>query len=140
MNPIVRNILAVVAGAVLGSLVNGAIITLGHSIIPPPEGADLTTMEGFKVAIALFEPKHFVMPFLAHAVGTLVGAFLAAKIAGSYKIRMALIVGLLFFIVGLINVLSVPAPLWFDILDLGAAYLPMAFLGGMLAVGRKSAE
>ena len=73
MNPILRNILACLAGIVLGNLVNGGLIHISSSIIPPPNGADTTTVEGLKATMHLFEPKHFLMPFLAHALGTLTG-------------------------------------------------------------------
>lgn len=63
MNPIIRNILAVVVGAVIGSVVNMGIILISGHIIPPPNGADVTTMEGLKVSIHLFQPKHFILPF-----------------------------------------------------------------------------
>ena len=86
MNPIVRNVLAVITGVILGSVVNMGIIMLSSSIIPPPEGADLTTEEGLKASMHLMQPKHFIMPFLAHALGTFVGAFVAAIIAISNKI------------------------------------------------------
>ena len=36
MNPIIRNVLAVIAGLVVGSIVNMGIINLGGSIISPP--------------------------------------------------------------------------------------------------------
>ena len=42
----------------------------------------------------LFEPKHFLFPFLAHALGTFAGAWLAAFIAASYKMRFALGIGI----------------------------------------------
>ena len=44
---------------------------MSSSLIPPPEGADVTTLEGLKTSMHLFQPKHFLMPFLAHALGTL---------------------------------------------------------------------
>ncbi|MEZ4979370.1 MAG: hypothetical protein R2772_08730 [Chitinophagales bacterium] len=37
MNPILRNILAVVAGIVVGSAINMGIIMISGSLIPPPE-------------------------------------------------------------------------------------------------------
>lgn len=92
MNPIVRNILAVVAGLILGGIVNMGIITISGSIIPPPEGADVTTPEGLKASIHLFEPKHFLMPFLAHAMGTFVGALVAALIAANRKMLFAIVI------------------------------------------------
>lgn len=138
MNPILKNTIAVVAGIVVGSFVNMGIIMISGSIIPPPAGADVTTMEGLKESLHLFEPRHFIFPFLAHALGTLVGAFVAAKIAATYRITFAIIIGCVFLIGGITNVLMLPSPLWFTLLDLGGAYFPMGYLGGKLAVGKKT--
>jgi len=134
MNPILRNILAVIAGLVIGSAVNMFFISLNGPIIPLPEGADVSTMEGLKESMNLFEPKHFIFPFLAHAVGTLVGAFIAAKIAATHKFKFAMAIGVLFLIGGIINVINLPAPNWFSALDLIAAYIPMGWLGAKLAI------
>ena len=128
-----KNIIAVVVGIVVGSIVNMAIISISGSIIPPPEGADVTTMEGLKNSMQLFEPKNFVFPFLAHALGTLVGAFLVAKIAASHKMKFAYAIGFFFLLGGITNVFLLPSPSWFTLLDLIGAYLPMAFIGGKLA-------
>jgi len=46
MNPILKNILAITAGILLGSAVNMGIIMISGSIIPPPNGTDVTTTEG----------------------------------------------------------------------------------------------
>lgn len=132
MNPVVKNILAVIAGVVVGSIVNMGIIMISGSIIPPPEGGDITTMEGLKSTMHLFEPKHFIFPFLAHALGTLVGAIVATKIAATRKMVMALIIGLFFLIGGTANVAMLGGPMWFTALDIIVAYMPMAYLGYML--------
>ena len=132
MNPIIRNILAVVAGIIIGSIVNMAIITVSGAIIPPPEGADLTTLEGLKASFHLMEPKHFIFPFLAHALGTLIGAYLAALIAATHKLKFALVIGVVFLIGGIMNICMLPSPIWFTILDLGCAYIPMGYIGWKL--------
>lgn len=132
MNPIVRNILAVVAGLILGGMVNMGIITISGSIIPPPEGADVTTPEGLKASIHLFEPKHFLMPFLAHALGTFVGALVAALIAANRKMLFAIVIGLFNLTGGIVAVTMIPAPMWFNVTDLVLAYIPMAVAGGKL--------
>jgi len=139
MNPILRNILAVIGGVILGSVVNMGIITISGFIIPPPEGADLTTMEGLKEALPLFQPKHFIMPFLAHALGTLVGAIFCAIIATNHKMKFALAIGAFFLIGGIANVFMLPSPTWFVIVDLLLAYIPWAWLGGKIAmsIGKK---
>ena len=136
MNPIFKNSIAVILGLIAGSMVNGGIIMAGPSLIPPPSGADVTTMEGLTAGMHLFQPKHFLMPFLAHALGTLAGAFTAAKIAASHQMKFALVIGLLFLAGGITNVFLLPSPLWFSILDLSLAYIPMAFFAGKLGMGK----
>jgi hypothetical protein len=133
MNATLKNTLAVIAGLVAGALLNGAIINLSGKIIPPPDGADVTTLEGLKASIHLFEPKHFLMPFLAHALGALAGAWIAARFAATRQITLALVVGVFFFVGGIINVAMLPAPMWFNVVDLAGAYFPFAYLGGKLA-------
>jgi hypothetical protein len=139
MKPGVKNILAVIAGALLGSAVNMGIIMVSGSIIPPPEGAEITTMEGLKASMHLFQPKHFIFPFLAHALGTFSGAFLAAKMAATNKLGIAFLIGLIFLAGGIANVFMLPSPAWFSALDILGAYLPVAFLSGKLASKKKAA-
>ena len=133
MNPLLKNIIAVIAGIFIGSAVNMAIIMISSSIIPPPHGADVTTMEGLTVSMHLFEPKHFLMPFLAHAIGTFVGAIIAYLVATNNKMKFAFMIGVAFLIGGIMNVVLLPSPLWFTIIDLGLAYIPMAYLAGKIA-------
>ena len=137
MNPIIRNILALLAGAILGGLVNGSLIMISGSIIPPPAGVDVTTEAGLKAGIHLFEPKHFLLPFLAHAIGTFVGALACVRIAVSMKMVLALMIGVLFFAGGAQMVMMLPAPMWFNVTDLVLAYIPMAFLAAQLGSGQQ---
>lgn len=124
-----RNVVGTVLGLIVGGNVNMALINISTDIIPGPAGADVKTMEGLQKSIHLFEPKHFLMPFLAHALGTLVAALLASLIAKSHRKRVALTTGVVFFVGGAMAVSMLPAPLWFNITDLALAYIPMALLG-----------
>lgn len=132
MPPILRNIIAIIAGIVFGSLVNGAIIMVSGNIIAPPAGVDLTTEEGLKAGMYLMEPKHFIFPFLAHAIGTFVGAYIAARIA-TKKIILAMVIGAVFLTGGIWMIVIVPSPVWFTIVDLAGAYLPVAYFAGRIA-------
>lgn len=129
MPDLLRNVLAVIAGIVIGGVVNMALIALSPLLIPHPAGVDVSSPEGLSSAMHLFEPRHFVMPFLAHAVGTLAGALAAYLIAASHKALIAYVIGALFLCGGLAASFMIPAPTWFIALDLLAAYLPMAWLG-----------
>jgi len=112
-------------------------VNIGPKVIPPPEGADFSTMEGLKASMHLMKPVNFLVPFVAHAAGTLVGAALAALIAASHKMRFAMLIGGLFFIGGISAILMLGGPLWFAACDLALAYFPMAWLGGALGGARK---
>jgi hypothetical protein len=138
MNTIWRNVLAVIAGVVLGSVANISLVNIGPSIVPLPEGADVSSMEKLQESMALFTPANFLFPFLGHAVGTLVGAFVAAKLAASHAKYLALGIGLFFLAGGIAAVAMLGGPLWFMVADLGLAYLPMAYLGAVLAGGKQA--
>ncbi len=134
MNETLKSIFFVLIGLIIGALVNMTIITIGPSIIPPPTDVDVTTVEGLAAGIHLMEPIHFLIPFIAHALGTFVGALIAARMCKRNKLKYALIVGFLFLLGGISMVMSVPSPLWFNITDLVLAYIPMAWLGGKIGI------
>lgn len=138
MNPIFKNTLAVIVGLFVGSIANMSIILMSSSVIPPPNGADVTTMEGLKATMHLFEPKHFIFPFLAHAIGTFAGAATTALIAANNKTRLALVIGAFFLLGGIVNVCTLPSPIWYNIMDVVFAYLPFAYLAQKLVVSEES--
>ncbi len=133
MKTIIRNILAIVLGVVIGGVVNMGLIVLGPMLIPAPPGVEVTSTESLAASIHLFEPKHFLFPFLAHALGTLVGALIAYLVAASHKFTFAIVVGVFFLFGGITNAFLIPAPTWFIIIDLVAAYVPMAVLAILIA-------
>lgn len=126
-------ICAVLLGLVAGSALNMALIAVSGHIIAPPSGVDMTTAEGIRAALPQLEPRHFLFPFLAHALGTLVGACVAAKVAKHYAFAGALFVGTCFFAGGILAATMIPAPTWFIVADLSIAYFPFAMLGYWLA-------
>ena len=133
MNPIIRNIIAVLAGIVIGSIINMTLVELGN-ILVPVEGGDVSTMEDLKRIMPTFTYKNFIFPFLAHALGTLFGAFIAAYIAATHKTKFALAIGGFFLLGGIMVNMMLPGPIWFEALDLLLAYIPMAFIGGKIAL------
>ena len=135
MNPLLRNILAVIAGAIIGGGINLALINLGPIVFPPPEGLDITTPEGLKEFMAVAQPKNFIFPFLGHALGTLVGAFIAAKFGATRRMQLGIVIGFFFLFGGIQMIRMVGGPMWFKVMDLALAYLPMGWLGGKMGSG-----
>lgn len=133
MNPIIRNILAVLAGVAVGTIVNMGFIQLGGSMMPPPEGIDPSDMDSLKANMHLLEPKHFLFPFLAHALGTLTGAYTAVRFAASHHKYFGIGIGVWFSLGGMAAIFLIGGPLWFSVVDLLFAYIPMGLLGWYLA-------
>lgn len=130
---ILRLLLAAIVAIVVGSVVNMALITVGPQLIPPPSGADVTTMGGLKASIHLFAPRHYLFPFLAHALGTFVGAFVATLLTPGRAAWPASVVGVFFLLGGIASAFMLPAAAWFIALDILFAYLPAAWLAHRLA-------
>ena len=114
---------------ILGGFVNIGIIILGGHLIAAPAGVDVTSMQSIKASLSLYEPKHFLMPFLAHALGTFVGAMVAVNIAKTHTRLFAFSIGIIFLAGGITNFFELPnSPVWFIVVDLVLAYLPTAYL------------
>ena len=130
---ILRNILAVILGWGIGSAVNMGLITAGHSVYPL-EGVDPNDMEALAAAMPDASFEHFIFPFLAHALGTLIGALVAVLIAATHKMKFAYAIGGLFLLGGIMVTFMIPAPTWFIVVDIAFAYIPMAWIGGKIGM------
>lgn len=135
MKIILRNALAVIAGLLLGSIANMALVIAAPHVIPLPAGIDVNDPKSLAAGMPLLAPKHFLFPFLAHAVGTFVGALTAHLIAATRRNTLATVIGVLFLAGGIAACFMIPAPVWFVGLDLLVAYLPMAWLGARAGRG-----
>tara|TARA_B110000914_G_C15308158_1_gene374329 strand:- start:4 stop:417 length:414 start_codon:yes stop_codon:yes gene_type:complete len=132
MNPILKNILAVIMGWLGGSIVNIVLIELGHKVFPIA-GVDFNDMDSLATLMSTLDPAYFIFPFLAHALGTIVGALIAGRIATTHKMKFSLAIGGLFLLGGIMVSFMLPGPAWFAAADILIAYIPMAWIGGKLA-------
>jgi len=126
----------ILVGALVGATLNMGVILAGSKLMPAPPGVDVNDPASINAHIHEYSVLQLLVPFLAHALGTLAGAFLAARFNRGTGLGLlaAQVVGALFLFGGISMVVMIPnAPLWFDALDLLVAYVPMALLGYALA-------
>ena len=133
-----RNILAVVVGWILGSVANMGLVQLGN-VFFPMEGIDITDIQALANQLPTLDYRYFIFPFLAHAIGTFIGALFAGLIAKSHQLLVCMLIGLLFFVGGVMVNTMLSGPKWFTIMDLVLAYFPMAWLASKLLLRRVSA-
>ena len=122
MNTFFKNILSILGGVLIGLVVNMGLIMTGNQLIPFEDGIN-------PINATMWDIRYFIFPFLAHAIGTLSGAFIAAKFSASYHMIFAICIGIFFLLGGITMVFILPAPIWFILVDLFLAYIPMCWLG-----------
>ena len=125
MKIFLKIIFSLLLGIFAGSAVNILLIMLGSYIVSIPESFNPMNAKDWTVAL-------FIFPFLAHSLGTLAGSFAAAKVSKNYHISISLMVGVWFLFGGIYMATIIPAPLWFEALDVVVCYIPMAWLGWKL--------
>lgn len=135
-----KMILMTALGVLLGGLV-GTVVMMGchfatMPMYPPPEGLDVMDPEQ-KEAVSEWMKTlpggAFVVAALCHWIGTAAGAAIAMLITGRRTLLPALLVGVLFTIAGIGNLMQIPHPEWFPFVDL-PGYLLVALLVGTYLV------
>ncbi len=133
MKPGLRIFFAILGGILAGSVINMLIISKGGELIAPPQGVNPEDINSIKTNINLYESKHYVIPFLAHSLGTLVASFAAVKLAIRREQTVSIIIGIWFLIGGITAASMIRTPLLPTMVDLIFAYFPFAWFGLKLA-------
>ena len=130
MKNIIRNILAVIVGLVVGNIAIMGLHYLGMVFYPLPEGTEMNDMEAIieYMSIAPLGSLWFVL--LAHIGGTFIAGISTALV--SKNIMPTYIIGGFFTLAGIYNLYMLPHPLWFNIEVI--LYLPAAIYGYKLIV------
>ena len=125
---VVNRILSILTGVIAGALVIGVVEMFSNSMFPMPSDIDYSDREALVEHISTLPITAFIIVLIAHAFGALVGGFIASKMAKVQKKGAATFTGLILLLAGVLNLVSIPHPLWFSIIDI-ILYTPMAILG-----------
>lgn len=128
-----RRIIAVLCGLIVATIDIFFIQYISHILYPLPEGFDFENIEAAKAFISNMPIGAFLFILLAYASGSFIGGFVSALIVKEKKIPTALIMATILFILGLMNLIMIPHPVWFAIATC-LVYHPFAFFGGVLAL------
>jgi hypothetical protein len=131
----VRCIVAVICGVIAGSALNMAVIMLSWKLFPLPEGANMSDPATMATYVQSLPLPAFLLILVAHAGGALVGGWVAALITRRAPLVLGAIVGGFFLLGGIVNVMSIPSPVWFAVVDL-VSYVPCGIAGASFAPRR----
>ncbi len=133
---ITKYVLPVVVGAMSGMI----LITLGemaiHHMYPLPPGTDLYDADSLAKAMKQMPESALLFLLVNYVISSFLAGIIATLISGRVTLRPALVVGIVLTLAGLYNVIVLPHPMWFSMLNL-LVYLPFVYLG-YLAVRKKS--
>ncbi len=129
--PAARSVIAVAAGLFVGGIATFGVEALGHILVPPPPGLDVTNADAVKAAMPTLPAAHFLPLFVAYLVGPTLGAALAARMAPSRALVHAGVVGAFFLVGALMNFRAIPHPTWFVVLA-SLAFIAAPLLGTRL--------
>src|SRR5262245_24164429 len=127
-----RSILAIIVGIIVGGIVVAIIEIPGNRLHPLPTGTDMSDWNAIRSHAGKAPLAAMVGVAIAWTVGPLVGACVAAFIAGRSFLVHGMIVGLIFLLLDLMMISSLPHPLWLTIVGI-VAPLISSYIGATLA-------
>ncbi|PCJ82266.1 MAG: hypothetical protein COA49_01860 [Bacteroidetes bacterium] len=129
-----RNIVSVIIGIAVGGLVVFLIERSGHEMFSVYSNVpDIGEKEAFSTFVGNLPIKAFLLLLLAHSLGTVIAAFIATLLSGLSRPIPAITIGVLMLSAGVINLISIPHPVWYQISEI-ILYFPAALLGYKLSI------
>ena len=134
----IRNILAVILGIIVGMIFNMAVVILNTAVLyPVPEGYDWNDSEMVADYFAGLPVTAFLIVIVAHIGQAFFGGLVAAAISRNAAMVVAMIVGVFTLIGGVLNMMMIPNPAWMWIEM--PLYLLAAYLAARIILARRSA-
>ena len=125
---ITKYVLPVVVGAMSGMI----LITLGemaiHNVYPLPPGTDLYDADSLAKAMKQMPQSALLFLLVNYVISSFLAGIIATLISGRITFRPAMVVGIVLTLAGLYNVVVLPHPLWFSIINL-LVYFPFVYFG-----------
>lgn len=127
-----RRLGSVLLGFISGSLVVFVVQSIGHAVVEMPPGFDPNDPASIAAIADQIPLAALLFVLVSYILGALAGGFVAAKITAKQPMLQAHIVGVVFLVMGVLNLFMIPHPVWFAIASL-LVFSPSAHVGGRLA-------
>ena len=128
-------LLGVVVGLVVGGALNMGLVQLNMKLHGPPDGLDWKDPVALEAFVSGLPVLGFLIVLLAHAGQAFLGSLVGTLVAGRRTWIVAGIIGVLTLLGCIVNLVTIPSPVWFVIADL-VLPLPAAWLGARLVMRR----
>jgi heme A synthase len=111
-----RNVLAVICGGILGMALNLGLIGLNMRFFPMPPGLDQNNPEDFNTYVSTLPAYAFILVLAAHLGQSFVGGWVAARLGDSRPMLLAMIIGTLTLAGAIMMTIMTPdGPAWLTV-------------------------
>ncbi len=139
MKGLFRNILAVLAAVLAGGLVIMFIQALNAKFYPAPPGLNFSDPAAVKQYASTIPVGAFLLVLLSYLAGFTLAVFLSIRFSATVPERQGVLTAMFFGAASVLNLLSLPHPMWFWIANL--AVLSVAtWAGGILGRRKEPAR
>ena len=115
---IARSVIAVVLGLALALALVIGVEVISSILHPLPPGVDPNDVEVMKEHVARYPPAGLLLAGLAWGLVTLLSTWLATRLGAGRHPAHGILVGLILLSAAIMNMLMLPYPTWFWILNL----------------------
>jgi len=140
MSPLLRNILSIIAGTLLATVVMYLLETAYGKMASLPQGVSLTDLADpvkAKAAMQLMPMWAFGGILVIYAFCAFIGGLTATLISGKKRVLPAAATGLILMVSGLIDGVQMAEPVWFMV-AMSAAFLVFSWLGFVVVRNRQT--
>lgn len=123
-----RNIVGVIIGIFVAGIIIWSIQSINLRLYPIPVGLDTTDMEAMEEFSKSLPAGAFITVLLSHLLGALGGAWVGCIVADRYFLKISMIIAAFLLVMGIINLLMLPHPVWFMVADI-PSYTIGAWIG-----------
>ena len=125
---ITKYVLPVVVGAMAGIMLISGGETMVFSVYPLLPGTDRYDAESLAKAMKVLPASAFMFLIVNYIVCSFLAGILTTLVSKGTTLRPPIVVGIVLTLAGLYNIVKLPHPLWFSILNL-FIYLPFVYFG-----------
>jgi len=138
MRSALRSLAAVLAGFITASIVMMLVESINGRVLYPglaKAAEGVKDREAMRALFAAAPVGALLVVIGGWTLGSFIGGWVAARLAGRATTGHALVLGVLLMLAGLANNLMLPPPLWFWIVSM-VVFLPAAYAGARLVPAR----
>ena len=126
-----KNIFAVIAGLIASIIIFSLFEYLSTMFYPFPKDLDVTNMTGMKDYISTLPSAALWIILGGYAIGSFVAGLIIGSISKSPLNKLPFIAGGILTIAAIINLISIPHPVWFMIVNV-LLYIPLVIFGNSI--------